>query len=610
MEIKADLQVPPADTQKTREHDKGESMDMTDQRREKTFTKVQRQVIRRIQRLFESGEALNIAAVKREHPKLIETVYSVKPFWGWKRALEAAGIKYSDIRIELSDSVVCKICGNEYGVLMKHLKMRHGINAGDYVDDYPGSEYVSDTWRAAHRKMKHNAPMRHWEPVWSKEYVLDRISELHSRGLTVNQFQIQKTEAVLCGAGAYYFGTWNNALRKAGIDLDAVARRSNMERRFYPTPETVTDAIRKRLRKGVGVNRFAVEKGPAHDYALVRSAKLFFGSWPKALGVSGFDVRKMAVDMRVKRRRYRDRQAVLAGMMRREKNGWPLNHVAVVKGPKRDFKLYLGAVREFGSWKKAMEEAGLAEKHWRGFPYIDYDKIRFHIPRYKNRADVLKEIRRRYKLGLPLTSNGVRKGPDRNSELYRRAHRCFRGWTTAVTAAGIDYNSLHLSRKKYSSKQAVLDGIRHRHQAGWEMSYRGIRKGLHRDSALYDAALALFGNWAESVERAGLDIRGLRKPGGKYQTARAVVAEIRHRYHAGLTLSSYKICHCEPKDRPLINGAVRLLGRWSVAIEKAGLKRRRHRTTLRRKGLGADQRAGQIGAALCLEDSRNSVSLP
>jgi len=64
-----------------------------------------RSIIREIERLHARRESLNITAVKRNHPDLIKRVYRVRPFWGWKRALEDAGLDYSTINTELLTSI-------------------------------------------------------------------------------------------------------------------------------------------------------------------------------------------------------------------------------------------------------------------------------------------------------------------------------------------------------------------------------------------------------------------------------------------------------------------------------------------------------------------------
>src|SRR5256885_5069998 len=94
---------------------------------------VRKALIREIQRLHARREPLNISAVKRNHPKLIEQVYGVRPCWGWKRALEEADLDYSKINIEYRDYVTCEICGRDFGALSYHLISLHNVTPEDYL---------------------------------------------------------------------------------------------------------------------------------------------------------------------------------------------------------------------------------------------------------------------------------------------------------------------------------------------------------------------------------------------------------------------------------------------------------------------------------------------
>jgi hypothetical protein len=60
----------------------------------------QRKIIREIQRLHARRVPLNISAFKWSHPKLIERVYAVRPFWDWKRTLEDARLALRSKKIE------------------------------------------------------------------------------------------------------------------------------------------------------------------------------------------------------------------------------------------------------------------------------------------------------------------------------------------------------------------------------------------------------------------------------------------------------------------------------------------------------------------------------
>src|SRR5580765_6018138 len=147
-------------------------------RPKQALTAGQRRRADRIASLHRREEPLNVSAVKRHHPKLLAAVYAVEPFWGWRRALEAAGIAYDDIRIELTDHVVCLVCGARFRNQSTHLARKHGVDAAAYRVEYPDAELVCEAWRvmrASDQLEGGEFALPHWEPIWSREYVLDRI---------------------------------------------------------------------------------------------------------------------------------------------------------------------------------------------------------------------------------------------------------------------------------------------------------------------------------------------------------------------------------------------------------------------------------------------------
>src|SRR5712692_9039123 len=125
----------------------------------------QRNIIRDIQRLDARRAPLNIAAVKRSHPKLIERVYAVRPFWGWKRALEDAGLDYAKINGELRDYVDCKICGRDIGAPGYHLISQHQVTPEEYRPECPDAELHCEGGRAriAQSKLRKRPVLPHGE---------------------------------------------------------------------------------------------------------------------------------------------------------------------------------------------------------------------------------------------------------------------------------------------------------------------------------------------------------------------------------------------------------------------------------------------------------------
>ena len=146
------------------------------------------ELTRQVGVLYWRREPLNITAMKRRHPELLAAAFALSPFVGWKRLLDIAGIPYGKIRIELQDTVPCAICGARYLGLQVHLHRIHGVSAKTYLAEFPGSEISGERLRARFfvRTAKSHLIMPHWERLWSKEYVLDRIAELHRHGVALN----------------------------------------------------------------------------------------------------------------------------------------------------------------------------------------------------------------------------------------------------------------------------------------------------------------------------------------------------------------------------------------------------------------------------------------
>ena len=181
------------------------------------WSRIRGQIIAEIRVLHRRNEPLNITAVKRLHPKLMEAVYKIKPYWGWRSALEASDVDYSDIRIELLDYVTCEVCNKDFARLTSHLHKAHQISPEDYRIDYPDAETVCELLMAENIKQQRLRGVRprvfpDWEPVWSREYALDRVREFFVRGFPVNLHAIKLTEKRLYRAVRKYFPSWDEML--------------------------------------------------------------------------------------------------------------------------------------------------------------------------------------------------------------------------------------------------------------------------------------------------------------------------------------------------------------------------------------------------------------
>jgi hypothetical protein len=149
---------------------------------------------------------------------------------------------------------------------------------------------------------------------------------------------------------------------------------------------------------------------------LLRAATRYFGSWKDAIEFAGLNYDEI--------RRYRvwSEDKILSKIQKYHKEQKDLSwrHVSTVLDP----PLAAAAIRSsrFGSWQKALEEAGL-----------DYDTIRKH--RAWDDETVLQELRDLAEKGESLRVSDV---TETRPALVAAARRRFEGWYDAVEAAGFD----------------------------------------------------------------------------------------------------------------------------------------------------------------------------
>lgn len=397
------------------------------------------QIIRKIQQLHHRGEPLNISAVKRSHPELIRTVYNARPFRGWKQALEDAGIGYRKIKISLQDTVACELCGKSFRNLGNHLILKHEVRPDEYLTDYPNAELQSETLRAE-KMIKKNRFLRHWEPVWSREYILDRLAEYHRQGYSMNFSRLCEVDIPLTSIVCKYFGEgncWAKALIAIGLDPRKLTREAYLQSRHYPDKEAVIQEIKQRVKKGWRINSLSLQKDPdakLRDATLLNSGTDYFGSWDNALKATGVDPEELHQALK-RKRKYRTQKDIINEIRARHKRKWPITFNKIVWGKNRDCMLGIYAKEYFGSWLEALKTAGFD-------PMDVYNQVRLRRCKYPDAKSVLKAINRRIEERRLLNYTGVAFGHDRDFPLVWGANRVFGSWNDALKKAGLDPNKI------------------------------------------------------------------------------------------------------------------------------------------------------------------------
>ena len=246
---------------------------------------------------------------------------------------------------------------------------------------------------------------------------------------------------------------------------------------------------------------------------------------------------------------FRNREAVVRAILRREQEGIPLNCEAV----KRDSPpLHRGAVRHFGSWRNALRAAGIKtasverKTEW-------------------NRAKIITRLRELCGQRRSLRHGAIMRS---DSGFCRAASLTFGSWCNALVAAGINPQSI--CRFSQWDRSSIVEAILLRAVRGEALGSTTVRP-----RSLRSAAAKEFGSWSAALIAAGLEpgcyIRQrtiAQKKGRKGGwTKERVRKAILQRHALGLPLFGNAVLR---DDRRLFSAGRTWFKSWSRALAYAG----------------------------------------
>lgn len=550
------------------------------------LTGTQKSIVREIRALHARRAPLNISAVKRSHPKLMERVYAVRPFWGWKRALEDAGLSYSKINVELLDYVDCKICGRDFGALFFHLTAEHNIQPRDYARQYPDAELFCETARA---KLSHShggrfkrSALPHWEAIWTPEYVLDRMAELHRQRFQLNYDWVEEQEKALTGHAIRVFGSWDEALRRISLDPEKIRLVKPAKR---PVPRRVVALLttRPRLRKRRSGLRIRVDvinalrqrtvTGKSLDsYSISMEDKVLYRAVRRHIGDFEEVYRMFGVwKPRASQWAHADKAAIIAELRRRKAARETL-HSLKIRHTEYGNAFLNRAVALFGNWTRALIAAGIEPPKGTRPDWVPKGTKTAWAPTgliawaRAGKTAILAEIRRRKRAKEPLRDRRIRK-ERAGRALLDRARALFGSWDTALLAAGFE-PEYGWSPWRQAAKPAIVAELRRRKRAARSLRVEKIQSEKW-GRAFFDRATNLFGTWNAALIAA--DIEPIRENSRWPQANKAtILAEIRRRKRTGQSLST-TVLQRKEKWGGAFNARARVLfGSWRAALLAAG----------------------------------------
>jgi hypothetical protein len=179
-------------------------------------------IIRRIRELHDRGVDLSHSSAKREHQYLVVVASDERMFGSWREAVEASGLSYDAVS-------------------------------------------------------KHES--------WTKEKIISRIRQLHRRGESLSHESTKQKHGALVSAASSprYFGSWERAIRAAGLSYDRIRRIESWDR------AKILEKIRELHAQGVALNNANMRRMGYRGMMEAAARRQNFGSWEAAVRAAGLD---------------------------------------------------------------------------------------------------------------------------------------------------------------------------------------------------------------------------------------------------------------------------------------------------------------------------------
>jgi hypothetical protein len=217
-------------------------------------------------------------------------------------------------------------------------------------------------------------------------------------------------------------------------------------------------------------------------------------------------------------------------------------------------ELLAAGIRYYGSWKLAVEAAG-----------IDYDSVRKYKDWSKDRISQTIQKLQGEGVDLSFRAMMLSKYAPMVYAAIRPNH--FGSWKNALTAAGLSPEEIY--RYRSWDEETILDEIKKLiKKLGEQGEDLSSKKMDETANPLIATARRRFGNWGTAVERAGLDYGKIRRR--RRWSKDQIVQEIQDLRSTGADLHSGEI----RQQNPALFAAAckaRFFGSWSGALEAAGV---------------------------------------
>lgn len=270
----------------------------------------------------------------------------------------------------------------------------------------------------------------------------------------------------LMGRAERLFGSWSKAVEYAGFDYDSIRKHT------FWTKEKIIEEIRKIFRNHEKLNT----KSMIYNHNDIHQAGIkHFGSWANTIRAAGFNYSDIIEQPYMKtpydeRMRWTD-ELIAEEILDLYSSGEDINSQHMQR---YHAQLFYAGTEHFGSWKNAVEYAG-----------IDYLNVRKYVEKWTSEM-IVEEIKKMKRAHIPLNYSSIEK---HNASLVQKACDIFGSWDNALTESGLDPSKIRKKRKW--SREKIIRMISKRMNKGKSMKMKDLQK---EQFPLYRAAIRYFGS--------------------------------------------------------------------------------------------------------------------
>lgn len=241
----------------------------------------------------------------------------------------------------------------------------------------------------------------------NRETIIRSIVEREMRRQPLGEEAVREEEPELHRQACDLFGTWETALRYAGVDL--------WRMKVTWSREYIIRWIQDRLRERYNLAAMRVKQNHPRIF---QAAQKHFGTWRQALLTAGVDLKR--AQLRVSKFRRHDKEKIFAELRAWEASGHSLRWCDICL---QNRVLAITAKGLFNSWRKVLLAAGLVS-----------EQQLTHWPQFARKQQIVLAIQKRQNEGLALNQNAVHED---NVALLWSTRRHFGSWEQALAAAGV-----------------------------------------------------------------------------------------------------------------------------------------------------------------------------